>query len=395
MDADEKQKIKEELYSLYKTLLKNNNNNNNDNLNNITKIKDISSFNNLSLINDIKKYFMEILSFNEKCKANLLQLENIIKKLEFDIKYYLKRLLYYKIQNNSLEIKLNVFASMEEDYEGLKEKLKYEGGKFLENDRKNNEIMILRNENSKIKKEIKKLESQKVIMESEYKNKIKILEKDKKELNKKIEEMEKNNKKNNFSPNINLKLNKNNKENTINKKIKRNNFNLSNIYNLINYSNNNNINNYIKNNRQLINFHSPKNDLLYLDRSRNQNYYNNKTSINTNLYTETYHKMTNGLNANKILFPFNSKYTRNKSLSVMKTRDFNFSESKTMSFNNNNFNKSENKQKSFNKIMNTKKQNTFSLNEKDLKNKAQFEKKYLNRNFNRIISAKNIKNNKI
>ena len=194
MDADEKQKIKEELYSLYKTLLKNNNNNN-DNLNNIIKIKDISSFNNLSLINDIKKYFIEILSFNEKCKANLLQLENIIKKLEFDIKYYLKRLLYYKIQNNSLEIKLNVFASMEEDYEELKEKLKYEGGKFLENDRKNNEIMILRNENSKIKKEIKKLESQKVIMESEYKNKIKILEKDKKELNKKIEEMEKNNKK--------------------------------------------------------------------------------------------------------------------------------------------------------------------------------------------------------
>ena len=53
MDVDENQKIKEELYSLYKTLLKNNNNNN-DNLNNIIKIKDISSFNNLSLINDIK-----------------------------------------------------------------------------------------------------------------------------------------------------------------------------------------------------------------------------------------------------------------------------------------------------------------------------------------------------
>ena len=45
---EEKQKIKEELYSLYKTILKNNNN-----IFNISEIQNISSFSNLSLINNI------------------------------------------------------------------------------------------------------------------------------------------------------------------------------------------------------------------------------------------------------------------------------------------------------------------------------------------------------
>ena len=47
---------------------------------------------------------------------------------------------------------------MEEEFEELKEKVRYEGGKFLNNDRKDNEIKILRRENSNIKREIKKLE---------------------------------------------------------------------------------------------------------------------------------------------------------------------------------------------------------------------------------------------
>ena len=166
----ENKKLKKELYSLYMITIENNNSSTNIS----SDISNKSSYTNLSLINDIKKSIIEITSKNKKYKENLLQFENIIKKLEIDIKYYLKNLLHYKIQNNSLEIKLNSFLSMEEEYEELKEKLKYEGGKFLDNDRKDNEIMILRNENSKIKKEIKKLESQKVIIEAEYKDKIKL-----------------------------------------------------------------------------------------------------------------------------------------------------------------------------------------------------------------------------
>ena len=55
-------------------------------------------------------------------------------------------------------MKLNAYMCLEEEYEELKEKVKYEGGKFLDNERKDNEIFILRAENSSLKKEIVKLE---------------------------------------------------------------------------------------------------------------------------------------------------------------------------------------------------------------------------------------------
>ena len=390
MNDIENEKIKEELYSLYRITIKSK-----DSKLNTSDIQDISSFTILSLITNTKKYITKIIEDNKKYKEYLFQLGNMIKKLEIDIKYYLKELFHYKIQNNSLEMKITAFSSMEEEYEELKEKVRYEGGKFLENDRKDNEIMILRNENSKIKKEIKKLESQKMILEAEkneYKDEIKQLENNVDILNKKIVDLEKNMKDNKFNSSVNLKMNnKDNKDNSINKKIKRNNYSLSNLQNIINFTNNN----FINNNRKLVNFHSPKDDILYLEHSRNK--YTNKTTVNTNLFTATYNKIINGVNTNKILFPFKKefnllKYTRNKSISNLKGREF--GESKTMSFNGNYVNKSENKQKSFNKILNTKQQNVFPMNSNDFKNLGQIEKKYVNKNLNRITSAKNMKNNK-
>ena len=390
MNDIENEKIKEELYSLYRITIKSK-----DSKLNTSDIQDISSFTILSLITNTKKYITKIIEDNKKYKEYLFQLGNMIKKLEIDIKYYLKELFHYKIQNNSLEMKITAFSSMEEEYEELKEKVRYEGGKFLENDRKDNEIMILRNENSKIKKEIKKLESQKMILEAEkneYKDEIKQLENNVDILNKKIVDLEKNMKDNKFNSSVNLKMNnKDNKDNLINKKIKRNNYSLSNLQNIINFTNNN----FINNNRKLVNFHSPKDDILYLEHSRNK--YTNKTTVNTNLFTATYNKIINGVNTNKILFPFKKefnllKYTRNKSISNLKGREF--GESKTMSFNGNYVNKSENKQKSFNKILNTKQQNVFPMNSNDFKNLGQIEKKYVNKNLNRITSAKNMKNNK-
>ena len=109
----ENKKLKKELYSLYMITIENNNLSTNIS----SDISDKSSYTNLSIINDIKKSIIEITSKNKKYKENLLQLENIIKKLEIDIKYYLKNLLHYKIQNNSLEIKINSFLSMEQEYE--------------------------------------------------------------------------------------------------------------------------------------------------------------------------------------------------------------------------------------------------------------------------------------
>ena len=89
---------------------------------------------------------------------NQLQLENHIIKLESDIRYYIQREFQSKIRKDALEMKLKAYMDLEEEYESLKEKVRYEGGKFLNNDRKDNEIIILRQENSLLKNDIVKLE---------------------------------------------------------------------------------------------------------------------------------------------------------------------------------------------------------------------------------------------
>ena len=166
-------KIKEELFSLYQNI-KSIVPNEKMPTNRENNTEDINSYNSLILINNIKdliplitniknfdnnnrEFNSEFTDYN-KILEDYNQLENQIRKLEVDNKYYLKVLMQYKIQNNSLEMKLNAYMSLEDEYEELKEKVKYEGGKFLENDRKDNEIIILRNENSNLKKEILKLE---------------------------------------------------------------------------------------------------------------------------------------------------------------------------------------------------------------------------------------------
>ena len=120
------------------------------------------------------------------------QLKSYTKKLESDIKYYIKKVFTYKIQKDSLENKVKAYMEIEEEYEELKEKVKYENGKFLNNDRKDNEIIILRRENSNLKKEINKLEEKSKNFENKYNNAedtIKGLKLKVAQLNKKIEEI--------------------------------------------------------------------------------------------------------------------------------------------------------------------------------------------------------------
>ena len=91
-------------------------------------------------------------------KKEYKQLENQLKKLESDNRYYIKLYLRGGIQKKISEMKLNAYMTMEEEYESLREKVKYDNGKFLDNERKDNEILILRTENSALKKEIAKFE---------------------------------------------------------------------------------------------------------------------------------------------------------------------------------------------------------------------------------------------
>ena len=83
---------------------------------------------------------------------------------------------------------------MEEEFEEMKMKLKYEEGRFLKNDRKDNEIVILRGENTNLKQSIKNLEEK--IKEFQIKiekkdKKILELKEDNNKMNNKIKEIQK------------------------------------------------------------------------------------------------------------------------------------------------------------------------------------------------------------
>ena len=104
--------------------------------------------------NDLSSEFDENINWRKEYH----QLENHLKKAENDIRYYLQLYLKSEIQKKVLEMKLNAYLYLEQEYENLKEKVRYEGEKFLDNERKDNEIFILRAENSSLKKEIVNLE---------------------------------------------------------------------------------------------------------------------------------------------------------------------------------------------------------------------------------------------
>ena len=200
-------KIKEELFSLYKGIK---DDIPNDKLPiNKKNIQNISTLDSITLITYIKESipllinqkiseaktqnnnneFSIELEENSNLKKEYYQLENQLKKAESDTRYYLKSYLKCEIQKKVLEMKLNAYMCLEEEYEDLKEKVKYEGGKFLDNERKDNEIFILRAENSSLKKEIVKLEN--INKNKDYKIKehlktIKYLQNNVENLNRKI-----------------------------------------------------------------------------------------------------------------------------------------------------------------------------------------------------------------
>ena len=175
--SDKNNRIKEELFSLYKGIK---DDIPNDKLpKNKKNIQNISTLDSITLITYIKESipllinhkiseaktqnnnnidFSIELEENSNLRRDYNQLENQLKKLESDNRFYLKNYLKCEIQKKVLEMKLNAYMCLEEEYEELKEKVKYEGGKFLDNERKDNEIFILRAENSSLKKEIVKLE---------------------------------------------------------------------------------------------------------------------------------------------------------------------------------------------------------------------------------------------
>ena len=107
----------------------------------------------------------EVISKNDNNKI-YFQLENYTKKLEKDIKLLYREIFEYKIQTNALEDKIKVYKIIQEEYEELKEKVKFFGGKFLDNEKKENEILILKQENEIIKKELTKFDKKNQLNET-------------------------------------------------------------------------------------------------------------------------------------------------------------------------------------------------------------------------------------
>lgn len=211
--------VKNNLYDLYLLINPKISNKNEINLSKST-IEDL-----ISVLKASIKSLLTIMN-NDNYSQTQKQLENNIIKLESDIRKFTKREFQYKIEKDALEMKIRVYMGIEEEYEILKEKVRYDAGKFLNNDRKDNEIIILRQENSLLKKDISKFDQKNKELNDIIKKDqdlIKALKLENSQLNKLLNELKsiKNNSNihnihNNSSINLNIISNNNgNKNNSI------------------------------------------------------------------------------------------------------------------------------------------------------------------------------------
>ena len=153
---------------------------------------------------------------NEKIKNikinenEFIQYENSLRLLENKERRLKKFLFQNKLQREAMEKKISEYIEIEDEFEEMKMKFKYENGKFLDNDRKDNEIIILRKENTILKNKINDYENNIKNLENKINEKekeINNLKENNENLKLKIEEKEK---ELNLLTNINLNYNNNN-----------------------------------------------------------------------------------------------------------------------------------------------------------------------------------------
>ena len=244
------------------------------------------------------------------------QLENYTRKLEHDIKLFYRKYFYHKLQNDALEDKIKAYRIIQEKYEELKDKVKYVGGRFLDNEKKDNEIIILRQENNILKKEVEKLDKFNKLNETLVKNylcKIKKLQSEIEHLNKKLEsKYNPNNSNSNYNSSnaTNINLNNNN-ENILSKLIPKhdsdnanniisNNSTLKNHYNCLKGIKTLFHKNTINNRKRPSNYTKIKS--IYMNSNNSiRNNFNCSTisTINTNIFTSNYHKLMNNISGHR------------------------------------------------------------------------------------------------
>ena len=258
--------------------------------------KNIETIPTITLINYIKDTIQILLKKerdkNEKIIENknnnnlsldeitIQQYENIIRKLEEKVRYLTSLILKNKLQKKSLENQLDELIDIEREYEEMKIRFKYENGTFLNNDRKDNEINILRKENINLKNYISQNEEKWKIQDEELMTKENIIL----SLNLQLEKYK--NKIKNMEKEFNIFLNYNKLNNSDKFNIK---------YTLCNLSNNmNTINLISKNKKEFTSFK-----------------FSQFEKIKTKLFKKKYKSSSNSLSRNETLVPKKLQYFKN------------------------------------------------------------------------------------
>ena len=266
---------------------------------------------------DKKHYLSSNSNLVNKDEKKEMNFAEIIRNLESKQRILTKNYFQQKLQIDAMENKIEEYMEMEDEFEEMKTKLKYEDGRFLNNDRKDNEILIIRGENSILKTEINKLE-EKVKSLDEL---INAKEKKIQELNNEIEKMKnKFEQKNetNISPSININIRNvhSNNNNDLNNETDNSNIKKS------NYNPNRNSTNFITNSKFFYNYvneqislNNKKNTFSSKKKKDNKNYYRNKTSKDKKLLSQ---KIKSKLLNNKNNICDLLSTTRNESLDKAK-----------------------------------------------------------------------------
>ena len=236
--------------------------------------------------------------------------------MEAKERYLIKLCFQNKLQKDAIENKLNDYMEMEEEFEELKTKLKYEDGRFLNNDRKDNEIIIIRGENSNLKKAINNLEKQIQELNKKISEKSKLiseLENKNKNLNVKMDKIQKQNEiLNSNNININNLTGNNTKNNIIHN-------NINNIENLnqhiqgkfTNYFNCD-LNKYDENNNKYFPHKKVKNKILNEKKNQRDSLSNTKNELSEKTKSDFFNRYfaVNKINYNKINLPLNNSYAK-------------------------------------------------------------------------------------
>ena len=224
-----------------------------------------------------KEDFKKLKNLNNLKENELQKYEKAINKLEQKERYLVKLYFKGKLNKEAMENKISEYMDMEDEYEEMKSKLKNEDRRIVNNNKKDDEIVNLRKENTNLKIEIKEKKEmsdkiENIIFDKE--KEIEILKNELENLKNKLIEKEK---ELNLFSNININITNNNN----NQQSKNSNYNYStnNTTKMIPNTTKNNIN------KSLRNSHSMKAYLLKKIKSKN-NFKNKKNDSLNNTRNE-------------------------------------------------------------------------------------------------------------